>query len=272
MAPFVYRLPRNYFPFWHIGARLAIAPVRGLLRRMRREGKGRFLDVGTGAGANCLLAAGEGFAVSACDHSRAALSELRRVARATGLDPAISYVISDACELPFRAGSFDVVVASHIIEHLDEPAGLIAECARLLTAGGVLHLSCPSRFHGGRVSRWLGLELDPPDHKVLGYAFEDLAGMLPPDLRVERVSYQGRLLEGNLADAQTLAARAFGVRAVPGSAGGAAEPWEPGLFAYLLKEILLAPAVFCCKLEDRLLPFVKGSKITAEIRKENPRE
>ena len=269
MAPFVYRCPRNYFPFWHIGARLGVAPVNRFLRRMQQEGKRHFLDIGTGAGANCLLAARRNFAVYACDQSRNALVELRRVAHFVRLDGAIACSVSDACHLPFPPQTLDVVLASHIIEHLDDPAGLVKECERLLRPGGVLRLSCPSLYHGGRISRWMGLALDPADHRVLGYARDEIEGMLPASFSVERVTYQGRLLESNLADAQTGLARLAGLRAVSQPKDGIAERPQPSMFAYLAKEAVLLPALLCCKLEDALLPFVKGSMITMEIRKKS---
>ena len=39
---------------------------------------------------------------------------------------------------------FDVVVASHVIEHLKDPIGLIRECVRVCRPGGVIYLEAPS--------------------------------------------------------------------------------------------------------------------------------
>lgn len=46
---------------------------------------------------------------------------------------------------PFEDGSAEVILASHVIEHLtrDEGAAFLAECARVLAPGGVLALACP---------------------------------------------------------------------------------------------------------------------------------
>lgn len=50
--------------------------------------------------------------------------------------------------LPFDDASFDVVVSSEVIEHVDDPVGHIAEIARLLRPGGKMSLStpCPSMY------------------------------------------------------------------------------------------------------------------------------
>jgi len=46
--------------------------------------------------------------------------------------------------LPFRDGTFDKVVASHIIEHLDNPDYFIKELYRILKGSGTLDLYCPN--------------------------------------------------------------------------------------------------------------------------------
>jgi SAM-dependent methyltransferase len=44
----------------------------------------------------------------------------------------------DAQDLPFADGSFDVVVANHMLYHVPDPGGAAAEFARVLRPGGVL--------------------------------------------------------------------------------------------------------------------------------------
>lgn len=44
---------------------------------------------------------------------------------------------ADAADLPFADESFDVVLASHMLYHVPEPAQAIGEIARVLTPGGV---------------------------------------------------------------------------------------------------------------------------------------
>ncbi|MBV9040949.1 MAG: methyltransferase domain-containing protein [Acidimicrobiia bacterium] len=50
---------------------------------------------------------------------------------------------TDAARLGFRDGSFDLVLASEVIEHLECPEALLDEARRVLRAGGSLVLSTP---------------------------------------------------------------------------------------------------------------------------------
>ncbi|MBK8901480.1 MAG: class I SAM-dependent methyltransferase [Anaerolineaceae bacterium] len=51
--------------------------------------------------------------------------------------------VSGAYPLPFTEGSFDGVLASNILEHLDSVETAVAEAARVLKPGGVLAITVP---------------------------------------------------------------------------------------------------------------------------------
>lgn len=263
-----YRFPPDYFTFWHLGARMGIGPVTRFLRRV---GCRSLLDVGSGGGSNSLLAAQAGFAVTSCDLSAASLKQMRRTARALGPGVCPSPVVADSCRLPLLAESYDVVIASHLIEHLDEPRRLLREVHRVLRPGGTLRLSCPSTFHLMRISRWFGLHLDPADHKVIGYNPAGVAAMLPEGFRVVRCTYQGRFFESNFADVQHLVARAIGLKANPVERDGRPARQSPGgtlvRLVWIAKEAVVLPMLAVAKLEDALLFFVPGSMISLEIEK-----
>ncbi len=93
--------------------------------------RGRVLDVacGTGYGAAMLGAVGVDLSIPALRHA------LRRGARA---------VAADAARLPFGR-AFDAVVSFETIEHVADPERFVAECARVLRAGGLLIVSTPNR-------------------------------------------------------------------------------------------------------------------------------
>lgn len=55
-------------------------------------------------------------------------------------------VCGDAMRLPFRAGTFDTVVAAEIIEHVGNPEALMSEGARVLAPGGRLIVTTPNPF------------------------------------------------------------------------------------------------------------------------------
>ncbi len=80
--------------------------------------------------------------------------------RVVGLDlfrsPTLAGVQADACApLPFRDGAFDALVSLEGIEHFENQAAFLRECARVLRPGGCLILSTPNVLHlSGRLS-WL---------------------------------------------------------------------------------------------------------------------
>jgi len=55
-------------------------------------------------------------------------------------------VQADAMSLPFEEGSFDIVIAAAIIEHLPDGGKFLGECHRVLRPGGLLILTTPEPF------------------------------------------------------------------------------------------------------------------------------
>ncbi|HXV13468.1 MAG TPA: class I SAM-dependent methyltransferase [Candidatus Krumholzibacteria bacterium] len=56
-------------------------------------------------------------------------------------------VVGDAGALPFRTASADAVLCTEVIEHVPDPAILLAEAHRVLVPGGSLLLSSPFTWH-----------------------------------------------------------------------------------------------------------------------------
>lgn len=70
---------------------------------------------------------------------------------AADVDPAKGpRVAADVHALPFRAGAFDAVKATEILEHVADVARALAECRRVLKPGGRLVITAPflERLHG----------------------------------------------------------------------------------------------------------------------------
>lgn len=115
-----------------------------------KPGRGRLLDVGS-AGCQLLATAVErGWDVEGVEISRAFVAYSRE---------RFSFPIHEGelktAELP--AASFDVVVMSHVIEHLTQPAAELAEVWRVLRPGGLLVVECPDFNCPFRIllrSRW----------------------------------------------------------------------------------------------------------------------
>jgi SAM-dependent methyltransferase len=98
----------------------------------------RVLDLGCRSGAVTRHFV-EGNDVVGLDVDRAAL----RKAAELGIEP----VVGDVEEpLPFPDASFDVVVAGELLEHLRDPAALVAEARRILRPGGRFVGSVPNAF------------------------------------------------------------------------------------------------------------------------------
>jgi SAM-dependent methyltransferase len=70
------------------------------------------------------------------------------------------YAVADAQVLPFADGSFDVVLASHMLYHVsDRPKGL-AEIRRVLVPGGFLHAAANGDGHMRQLDELVGDDWD----------------------------------------------------------------------------------------------------------------
>jgi SAM-dependent methyltransferase len=55
-------------------------------------------------------------------------------------------VVGDARSLPVRSGSFDVVLCTHVLEHVDDDLRVMGELRRSVGSGGVAVVSAPLRL------------------------------------------------------------------------------------------------------------------------------
>jgi ubiquinone/menaquinone biosynthesis C-methylase UbiE len=94
------------------------------------------LDAGCGTGFLSLELASRGHRVTGVDFAPAMLAEARRKAAEQGAS--IRFEEGDAEQLPFTAGSFDLVVSRHVLWTLPHPEAAIDEWIRVLRSGGRL--------------------------------------------------------------------------------------------------------------------------------------
>jgi len=145
-----------------VDAVLALIGVLGQKRRARlmfldRDAPATLADIGCGDGSFLKTMAGRGWQVTGVDFDAAAVA----FARGRGLD----VTIGTAQSLLQSGRRFDVVTASHVIEHLPDPEAFLSHCRSLLRPGGKIVVKTPNSASFGhrRYGRdWRGLE--PPRH------------------------------------------------------------------------------------------------------------
>ena len=103
------------------------------IERELGPGPRRVLDLGCGAGFLANEMAARGHVVTGIDSAVESLTIAAQHDR-TGT---VTYRPGDATGLDFPARSFDVVCAMDLLEHVEEPARLVAEAARVLVPGGL---------------------------------------------------------------------------------------------------------------------------------------
>ncbi len=91
------------------------------------------LDIGCGGGFLSNHLAKEGFDVTGIDASQASLD----VAVGHDVTGKARYLLGDALALPFADASFDAVCAMDFLEHVEDPARVVAEAARVLRPNGL---------------------------------------------------------------------------------------------------------------------------------------
>lgn len=101
----------------------------------------RVLDLACGTGYGTAILGTAAAEVTGLDISAAAI----RAARKRFAGDNVKFVIGDCFDLPFDDGSFDVVVANEMIEHVEDHAALIAEARRVLGSKGLFLVSTPNK-------------------------------------------------------------------------------------------------------------------------------
>lgn len=159
--------------YWDNDESPAAAQVNLVARLAERAGiprGARVLDVGCGLGGSALwLARHLGCTVTGITISPVQVQMATNRARAENLGDRVRFLVMDANRLDLAPESFDVVWVIECSEHVDDKAGLLAACARVLAPGGRLALCA-----------WLAADDRTPERDRL--IAEVCEGMLCPSL------------------------------------------------------------------------------------------
>jgi SAM-dependent methyltransferase len=157
-----YQFAPNGEPAWKTDEpRLRAAAYRVDLLRTHTE-PGRLIEIGAGTGAFATVAQSAGFEVSAIEMSERCC---RYLSEREGIDAICSDRPLEAiASLPPAR----VVALWHVLEHLPNPAEVLARVAEKVEPGGVLALAVPNpRSLQFRVLRTRWVHLDAPRHLCL---------------------------------------------------------------------------------------------------------
>lgn len=112
----------------------------------------RLLDIGCGAGRHSFEALRRGCAVVAADLDAAVLKDVKAMGAAMVAENqvpstgALECVNASVLELPFADGSFDIVIASEVMEHIPTDRDALKELERVTRPGGSVVVTVPRRW------------------------------------------------------------------------------------------------------------------------------
>lgn len=140
--------------FWHRGKLVMIDQ----LIRPHLRAESRLLEIGCGAGNLLLQATVAGSYPVALDLSMQALTFVRaRLEEVeSGADAPAGFVCTQAIgeALPFLNNTFDCILLSEVVEHLETPQKSIREAVRVLRPGGRLLVTTPNYRSFWPIMEW----------------------------------------------------------------------------------------------------------------------
>ncbi|MGK7901756.1 MAG: bifunctional 2-polyprenyl-6-hydroxyphenol methylase/3-demethylubiquinol 3-O-methyltransferase UbiG [Hormoscilla sp.] len=123
-------------------------PIRGgfvidLLKRFDIVPPKGIIEVGCGGGIFCEYLAKQGYQVLGVDMSRGAIKVAQEHAVIANVP--VEYQVSNVYELPFEDESFDVVMSSNFLQHVEDLVTAFSQMSRILKKGGLFIFDTISR-------------------------------------------------------------------------------------------------------------------------------
>jgi len=112
--------------------------AKAIIRNLRLKGSETVLDCGCGDGIYIAALKNRCAWIVGLDVSITGLQIAKRSAKDN-----VSLVLGDTQNLPFKAGSFDRVLCTEVLEHLQDDVKALTEIRRVLVGGGFLMLTVP---------------------------------------------------------------------------------------------------------------------------------
>ncbi len=133
----LFKKEKDYW--WNRSKReMVLSLVREMATNQQPRMRGLAVDIGCGTGYTAMALESDWRTVG-IDISREALHfcQGRGLKRLCQSD-------CDFLSLPFKTGTFDLILALDVIEHVEDDVGALAECSRILKAGGLLIATVPA--------------------------------------------------------------------------------------------------------------------------------
>ncbi len=143
MVPGSYKLYDLYLKYTFMGIERGQWLIDTLKNFKQLKGK-RVLDIGSGSGGISIAFVKNNIETVNFDTERKYTIVSQRWAEENGV--MLNQMLASGEEMPFKDKSFDVILCSDIIEHLERPDNLVREVSRILKKEGLVYITCPNKM------------------------------------------------------------------------------------------------------------------------------